>query len=187
MLDINEVRKFLRALPVASNLFKKKDVLPIFNEDELRHDLKIIERKLEIFQGFLFKQKPEYDEQKIVYHGWIKAFPEQRGLLEALGAIVMEHNKPLNYFGCICGKAAMEALVLGFPTFWPGCFTACIGDEQLPLKLQEYWLYPNVLVMDDDVVDGKWKCPRCGAVMKIERRRCGNCMAYRTYLKTDWP
>lgn len=97
------------------------------------------------------------------------------------------HGKRICFEHCICGKATMEALMLGFPTFWPGCFTACIGEEQLPRMLQEYWFYPNTLVFDGDVVDGKWKCPRCSAVMKIERRRCGNCMAYRTYLETDYP
>ena len=184
MLDLKAVGNFLRSLPVVASLFAKKED----SEEalwEMCAGLKRIERRLETLRALQFKLRPDYDERKIVYHGWIKAYPEQRGLLEAMGARIMEHNEVGSYFGCICSKSTMEALMLGFPTFWPGCFTACIGEEQLPHGLQEYWHYPNVIV--GDIVDGKWKCPRCDAVIKVERRRCGNCMAYRTSLDTDVP
>ena len=187
MFDLKAVGNFLRSLPVVARLFTKRDYLPDDVYEKPRRDIEVIQRRLEMAQAILFKQKPEYDERGIVYHGWIRAFPEQRGLLEAMGVRIMEHNEVGGYFGCICGKAVMEALMLGFPTFWPSCFTACIGDEQLPHGLQEYWHYPNTLVGDGDVGDRKWKCPRCDAVINIERRRCGNCMAYRTYLESDFP
>lgn len=160
------------------------------NGEEAKHvmdSLNIIERKLEWLQATLFRKKHQYDDDEILYHGWIKALPGQYGILRAMGVKgKMEYHEEGNCFWhCICGKAAMEALMLGFPTFWPECFTACVGEQQLPKGLQEYWHYPGVLVMDEDVVDGKWKCPRCNAIMKVGRLRCGNCMAYRTYLEAD--
>ena len=185
MFNLKAVGKFLRSLPVVASLFAKEEDPEEDRYVKVKHGLERIERRLEMLRALQFKLRPDYDERKIEYHGWIKAYPEQRGLLEAMGVRIMEHNEIGSYFGCICGKSTMEALMLGFPTFWPGCFTACIGDEQLPHGLQEYWHYPTVPVTG--VVDGKWKCPRCDAVVDIERRRCGNCMAYRTSLSTDYP
>lgn len=146
-----------------------------------------IERKLEWLKVLLFRQKHKYNDEDILYHGWIRAFPEQRGLLRALGVKgEMVYNE--KYFEhCICGKATIEALMLGFPAFWPGCFTAYVGEQQLPRILQVYWRYPNTCILNEAVVDGKWKCPRCDAIMKVETLQCGNCMAYRTYLETDRP
>lgn len=126
----------------------------------------------------------EEDEMTVEYVGWIGAKETDRGLLRALGVRgEMKYDEEANVFThCDCGEVAMEALMLGFPTFWPGSFTACDeDDEQLPYEGQKYWHYPHVIPKNFDTAEriGKWLCPRCDALISIESRRCSNCLAYR--------
>lgn len=107
------------------------------------------------------------------YYGWIKAKEADIEILKGLGVKgpMIYNHKNGSFEHCLCGEAAMHALMLGWPDFWPGSFVPYF-------PYWSTWLEPNWSV------PAGWPCERCRynrqfAWMRPDAKRCTNCGAYR--------